>query len=256
MFRGGTPGRALGLLALVLLCAVGLAAPTRSGSVEIEPLFHFHASVAPRAVSASTPTPVTLTFAASPRQSDGSAASSMRSLILDLDRKISFDFAGREICSFGISVKGPFPPFCRKAIVGRGRLAGTVVLPGYEPFPFDVPATVYKAGVEGRATVLGLFVLVREPISFNLNLPIFLRRHGEGPFGYRAKLTLPRLPLNGEGTLSDLEATIGLPLHGNLGGTLTMQCSPGRAVQVRARAGFADGTQLEAQQSRACSPVG
>ena len=116
---------------------MALAAPTRGASIEVEPSpdFNFRASVAPPAVSASTPTPVTLTFAASPRQSDGSAASSMRSLILDLDRRFSFDFEGRETCSFGAGVRGPFPPNCRKAIVGRGRLAGTVAFPGQEPIP-------------------------------------------------------------------------------------------------------------------------
>jgi hypothetical protein len=256
MIRERRSGPALGLLALVLACAVALATPTQSTSVGIEPGLdlNFRASVAPRAVSASTPTPVTLTFAASPRQSDGSVASGLRSLTLDLDRKFSFDFGGRPTCSFGRAIRAPFPPSCRKAIVGRGRLAGAVAFPDQESVPFDVPTTVFKTG-EGGDTTLGLFALVRNPVTFTLLRPLSLHRRGDGPFGYRVTLTIPPIA-NGVGVLGDLSATIGLPRRGNLGGTLTMQCSPDRVVRIRARAELDDGTQLEAQESRACNPVG
>jgi len=115
---------------------------------------------------------------------------------------------------------------------------------------------VFNYGVEGGNTVLGLFALVRSSVTFQLILPIYLHRRGEGPFGHRAKLTIPPMPINGAGVLSDLEATIGLPRRGNLGGTLTMQCSGNKAIRIRARAGLADGTQLEAQSRRPCGSVG
>jgi hypothetical protein len=241
------------LVALVLACAVALATPTRSASVEVEPgpVFHFRTSVAPHAVSASTPTPVTLTFAASTRQGDGSAASGIRKLSLDLDRKMSIDFAGRETCS---DWPGVIPPAgCRRAIVGRGRLAGTVVFPGLEPFPFDIPTTVYNDGVERGGAALYIYARFPTPVTYlTLILPLSLHRRVDGPFGYRATLSLWRYA-NSTWALSDLSATIGLPRRGNLGGTLTMQCSNGKPVRIRARAALADDTQLEAQSRRPCS---
>jgi hypothetical protein len=259
MGRRSVPATALAtfLLALALAFALALAAGfaprpadgAGEGPVTVEipdRVFTFGASVSPKALSRTTPTPVPLFIEGRLQlysEPTDLAAVGIRSLDLELDRHIDLDAAALPL----------------GALLATGTAHLLVAGSGEPPAPVPIDGTlvVYNRGARPGGAVLRLVLTLPAPIEETVATRIVIRsvpRGTGGRFGSRATVAIPKFA-GGSAVLVGFALRFARSVPAGTGAVpvFTATCSDGKIV-VDGRAEFGDGSVSETETVRACTP--
>ncbi len=188
-------GRAfpLGLFALVLLAALGLAGGasgerTQRGNL----ILALDGELSPLKLPRERAAPVAVRLAGSLRTDDGSTLPRVTRIDLDLPRQAVLETRGLPVCSprrLRFTTTARARRICGQALVGTGQLGAEVTIPGQAPFAIDARVLVFNARVRGQEAVVMHAFGKGLPVSVVLR---FLVRRTEGRLGLKLIAHLSR----------------------------------------------------------------
>jgi hypothetical protein len=186
--RSGLPALALGILVGALLLA-GSAQGERAqyGSLIVS----LDGRLSPLTLPREGLAPVAVGLSGDLRTADGSPLPPVTRVEIGLPRQGVLSTYGLPTCSrrrLRVTDSAAALAVCGEALVGRGRIAMTVQLPGQQPYAVHARLLAFNASVGERRAVL-LHVYAPKP-PFSVVIPLLFSR-GEGRFGMTLAADLP-----------------------------------------------------------------
>ncbi len=245
---------ALGLLA----SGTGTAVAASEGPVVVpgEPTFAANGEFSPKALSKSTPTPVSLALSAEIRSLSGAPPSALARLEADLGEAVVFDFDGIPGCpAGGAEDTKTFERRCKRSLIGTGQLTVRPLVappPKSGPAPLLPGAIVYLRNTGPHGATLGVHEYEGPAVGV-LDLPIHVR---ENPWWYGPKrLVLEPQPSTFDTPLAKLNLTINkkFTTKGRKSSVISATCQEGQ-LAVATTATFANGERRSGDLVRTCTP--
>jgi len=207
----------------------------------------FNMGVAPKALPAERPSPVSFSFSMKVRVDDESAPPALREVVLRLDRGVVFSTDGLPICRrsslVGLDMRA-IERVCGDAIVGSGGSEFVYTGPPIGPVAGTAGGLlVLNGGVQGGATKLYAVDTSSPTNSAVVTMPIEVKRVARQ--GVRLTLEVPE-SAGSRGALTDLSI-----YFAEAAGVLRARCQDGD-LGVRVEDRFADGTYFAGAMSRKC----
>lgn len=210
----------------------------------------------PKAVSRTTPTPVSFNFGASIRTVDGTHPPALARLLLKLDKDSAIDLRGLPTCNPKIQYQSTrrLEEACAKAIVGSGQANFEIAFPEAAPIPGPGRMIILNGGVRGAVTTLYARTYISVPTPAAIVFTIKIRKLPGANTGSEALISIPKVA-GGSGSLTSFSATIGMPRSSGREQRhiVTLKC-PDRKVRTHVEASFEDGTVVVADLVRTCVP--
>lgn len=261
--RGSWLNRAAIWLGLSLVASAGAVALGGSGAAGAEvvyitppatPTLTFQERVAPRRLSRREATPIALNLSGRIGTVDGSQPAALRQIAIDLDRHIGVDLRGLPSCSKRQRESRPskLKSRCRKAIVGRGKVAFSIRFPEATPLLVKSELVVFNGGGHraGKSSLYATAFLT-VPIASVLTMKIAItKRRGQS----QLTIEVPKLA-DGAGAMTALSLKLKkrFARNGSVATFLSGSCPNGR-LESKVRALFADGTMIEGGSPQKCLP--
>ncbi len=157
--RGGSRSRAL----LLLFALAGLAGATLlpSAGAVVKQLGNLRVAVngklTPRALPREGSAPVGVSVSGRVSTSDQSPPPQLRQLSIEINRHGRFETAGLPLCpaaAIRTASNGRALAVCGPALVGQGKFAGTITLPGSAPYPIAGRLLLFNATEKGHPVLL------------------------------------------------------------------------------------------------------
>ena len=170
---------ALGLLPVFLLAGgIAYGEVTQAGNLRVT----VSGGLKPHALPRSGAAPVSVQVGGQISTTDETQPPQLQELQIEINRQGRFDYTGLPTCQ--ISQIQPASDSralanCRKALVGEGHFAGTITLPGSEPFPIAGRLLVFNGSEGGHPMLLG-HIYTPQPFgtSFVIRFQITTRKGG------------------------------------------------------------------------------
>jgi hypothetical protein len=173
-------GKAILWLVPVFLLAAGLAYAEvgQTGNLRVV----VSGKLSPQRLPRKGAAPVSVKIGGQISTTDGTLPPQLRELEIEINRHGHFEFAGLPTCK--ISQIQPASDAralanCRSALVGEGSFAGTLTLPGSEPYPIAGRLLVFNGREDGHQVLLG-HIYTPQPFgtSFVIHFEIAGKRAG------------------------------------------------------------------------------
>jgi len=250
--RGGALLRATVAAALLglLSCASAYALRAEVGPVVVSAT----ADVRPRVLPPKGG-PVRLTSVTRVWTKDGSTPPSLGKLRFLFDRNGSIRARGVPVCTVA-RLEGTTPAVarrrCRGALVGTGRVAALVELPGAAPVRVSSPLSFFNGPRQGGRPTLIAHAFERLPDRETHLVPIEVERVKRGRYGYRVEVELPEIA-DGYGVATLAKASLGRSgsVRSPSFGYIRARCAGGR-LQVYGTASFRNGDFFPATLASTC----
>lgn len=204
--------RALPVLAILVVCAVGAAVAGATALVETrEVRLKVNAAFQPRDLPVKSFAPVRFSGSLEVSKPGGGQPPALAQVVLDFDRDGRLDVAGLPTCapeSVAQASTEEARQICQAAIVGTGKLEALVALPvSGNLVPTSSLLTLFNGPrLEGKPTVVvHARITVPTTQTYAFTVPIEKRR---GEFRYRATADIPPLA-GGLAAITKLSVTVG-----------------------------------------------
>jgi hypothetical protein len=184
---------------------------------------------------------------------DGGSPSPLRRAVIDFDRDGRLDVGGLPTCAperIAAASTAEARRLCRGAIVGSGRVAALVALPG-GAVPVSSPLSIFNGPREGGHPTVVLHARTTVPATETYAILVPLERR-RGEFRWRATLEVPPIA-GGLGAITGLEVQIGrrFSAGGKRRSYVSARCSDG-ILRTHGRFSFEDGTVIDGSVERFC----
>lgn len=218
-------------------------------------------SVSPKELPKRNPVPAGLSFSAVLPTADasGTPAPAVAEITLLLDRNLALDFNRFPVCVSGPVVSQALPtPLlsdkCKEAIVGRGAASFEVRFPESEPVTESSPLLLINGGRRDGAWTLFARTEIHVPVPAAIVTAIRTKPVREGRYGTEVTMTIPKIA-GGSGLLSRMRFKLDKRFRrgGRKVGVVNARCPDGK-LQALAGFQFADGTSLQEQLVKPCTP--
>lgn len=258
------PARTRALVAAAFAAIALAAAPPPPAAAEVAEQGNLRVRlagrIAPHVLPRRTPVPVRVSLSSTVSTLDGAPPPQLLSLRIAINRSGRIFDRGLPSCaarSIRDSPSADALAACGDALVGRGRVAVLVSLPGQSPYTVHARLLAFNARVGGHDGILSHLYADRPPSS--LLMPLALRRLGGSTFGRALVVRLPN-QARGWARLTRFDLTLGRTFEsgGRRRGYLSAACPapsvfPGAVFPLaRATYRFAEGTALTARLSGNC----
>jgi hypothetical protein len=214
-------------------------------------------SFSPRALPEREFAPIRLSLHGSLRTTDGRLPTALRYAVIDFDRNGRLDTRGVPRCDparlAGTTTEAALAA-CRRALVGRGSVAGIVARPGETPFSASSPLLIFNGTPAGGLPRVVLHAQARVPEPETYVVPIPISRVG-GRYRHRATLQIPEIA-GGHGVLTRFEMSM-RRVRGKgeaRRSYLSARCPDGR-LQARGEIRFADDSAAFGSVYRPCKTL-
>lgn len=197
---------ALASMALLIASVAVHGEVTQRGNLRVA----FDSRLSPRELPRDRLAPVTVRIDGSIRTVDGSRPPQLRSVSIGVNRYGRLFFRGLPTCSAGEleqTTTRVALAHCRKALVGRGRLAANIDFPSLPSIPAEGKVLAFNGRARGRPALL-LHVYGSSPVRATFVLPFVISHPRRGDFGTLLSLRIPRIASD-LGYMTDIELTIG-----------------------------------------------
>jgi hypothetical protein len=205
------------------------------------------ATIFPKVLSETKPTPVSLRIGSTLSTTDDSKLPALSELRLGLDRHLRLQLQDIPLCR-GVhsDVRGNGPTkTCPESIVGRGRMGVETRFPDQAPVRQSGKLAIFKGPAKGRTARLYLVVELAAPIVGEVVVPIEVKPvAGGGVYGLEGVASFPKIA-GGYGAVTH----IGLRFRKGL---FTATCPRKRLLQIQHRVLFLDGQRFMSATSRFC----
>lgn len=243
------------LLALCVAVVGLLAAGATADQVRLGPLVvTADGGFTPRLLPKRTYAPIRFQGRADIKMLNGSQPPALRRIRLDFDRDGKLTTAGLATCApatIANATPAQARQACEAALVGTGRVAASIALPGRAPVEVSSPLSLFNGPrQDGNATAVAHAQnTFPETETFVVTIPIEQRR---GTYRYRATFDIPPIA-DGAGALVHVDAKIGRRYRsgGEERSYASARCSDG-ILQTLGLARFADGTVISGSIFKGC----
>jgi hypothetical protein len=248
-----------GLTALAIAAIASAEKPTtvRAGNLVLT----INGGVTPKALSKTTPEPVTLNVSGTIANADGTHPPALQEVVVDTDRNGTIDALGVPVCKQGqieATTSTEAEKACKSAIVGLGTTDVQVLFPESSPVPIHSKLLAFNGGTKGGKTTIYIHAYLTSPIAAAIVTTVTVTKEHKGPYGIRSIATVPKIA-GGAGSVTAFSLTFAKKLFAYKGkkhGYLLAKCSNGHFL-AQAEVRFANGTKIgPAKITRACTPKG
>jgi hypothetical protein len=255
--------RLIGLTALAALAILALAAVAVAEKPTVVKVGNLvltiNGGVKPKALSKTTPEPITLTVQGKIATADGTHPPALSKIVVDTDKAGSIDARGVPVCKPGkleATTTDQARKSCKAAIVGTGITDVEVEFPEQAPIQIHSQITAFNGpgGGKGKATIL-VHAYLSSPIAAAIVTTVKVSKRASGPYGTRSIATVPKIA-GGSGSVTAFSLTFAkklFPYKGKKHGYLLAKCDDG-SFQAEAEALFTNGDKIGGKIVRACKP--
>ncbi|HEY5053661.1 MAG TPA: hypothetical protein VII45_09665 [Solirubrobacterales bacterium] len=246
--------------ALVALSVAGIASaekPTvvRAGNL----ILTLNGSISPKALSKTTPTPITLSASAKIATVDGTHPPAVESFVVETDKNGAINTTGLPTCTDGAlenSDTKTAEKACPTAIVGKGKTSVQVEFAESTPFNATGPLVVFNGGTKGGVTTLFVHAYVAVPAPTAIVTTVKITKIHNGRYGMKASGSIPKIA-GGFGSVTSFELSLNrkYTYKGKKLSYLTAKCPDGH-LNAKGTAKFKDGTTVFGSIVRKCTPKG
>ena len=243
-------------VALVLTIAVGAGTGSpvqvRTGDLELT----VSGGVEPTRISRTRLTPISFRIAGRIRAVNGGHPPALTDFVLETDRAGVIDVRGLPACPGGrlqSTTTARAEAVCRGALVGRGETTVEIAFPERKPIPVRSPLLVVNGGRHGGVTTLYVHAYITVPTAVAVVVPVRIARV-PGRYGLRSVAKLPAIA-GGSGSVTrfSLEIDRKFTHKGQRRSVVSARCDG--VLEERGEARFADGTIIDGNYFRTCTPV-
>jgi hypothetical protein len=245
--------------ALAALIALTLSATTATGTtVRVGNLIVTgEGTFLPKALSRTTPTPVSLNISGKVRTVDGAQPPAARKIVIEGDKNIAFTTKGYPTCKAGelqASDTKTVEAACGDAILGKGSTTISVAFPEQKPIPAKSPLLLFNGGEKGGVTTLFVHAYLTQPITTAVVTTVKVQRIKNGRYGIKSVASIPVIA-GGAGSVTDFNLLVNkkFTYKGKKVSVLTAKCTDGK-LQNTAEAIFDDGTKATTEVTSICTP--
>jgi hypothetical protein len=165
-------------LALAIATIAGADGIAQKGNLRVD----VSGTLSPHALPRNGAAPVSVSVSGQISTTDESTPPQLRKLTIEINRHGRFEYRGLAVCRIGEiqpASNARALAACRSSLVGRGKFAGTVALPGSAPDPISGRLLLFNGTEHGRQVLLGHIFSPRPfATSFVIVFQIATVRHG------------------------------------------------------------------------------
>jgi hypothetical protein len=238
-------------LGVVLASALAGAATVRVGTL----VLHADGEFTPRALPKSAYAPISFRGHSDIETTDGSVPPALQHVKLEFDHDGRLTTSGLPVCPPArIESSSPAQArrLCRGALVGSGRAAAVVDVPGGQRVRVSSPLSLFNGPRQGGdPTVVG-HAQIDFPATETYVVVVPIERRS-GTYGYRASFDVPEIA-QGHGSLVHVDGELGrrYRFRGRPRSYVSARCSD-FILQTQGRFDFADGTVVYGSAFKVCS---
>ena len=243
-------------VAAALIVAIGAEAEQpvriRTGNLDLT----FNGGVKPTRISRTKLTPISFDVSGKIGTVDGTHPPALTEFVLETDPAGVVDVRGLPVCPdarLQSTTTARAEAACRGALVGRGETTVEVAFPERPPIPVKSPLLVVNGGQRGGVTTLYLHAYVTVPTAVAVVIPVQITRVS-GRYGLRSVARVPAIA-GGSGSVTRFSLRIDrkFTYRGQRRSIVSARCDG--VLESRGEARFADGTIVEGNVFRGCTPV-
>jgi hypothetical protein len=241
------------VLALALVAAVaGLANAEKPTIVKLGNLeLTLNGSFKPKALPKNKLAPIKLNISGSIKTLDGTHLPALKEVIVETDKNGTINPTGVPKCTSGklqAQTTANAEKACKKAIVGEGKTVAEVEFAEQKPFLVNSKLLAFNGGKKGGTTTIFIHAFFSSPVNGAIVTTVKVSKERKGRYGTRSVASIPKIA-GGNGSVKEFNLTI--KRHGYL----LAKCPDGH-LNAKATSIFSDGSKLEGNFVRACTPKG
>lgn len=193
------------VLVLALGAALARAEITQKGNLRVS----VTGSLSPRVLPRHGTAPVSVSVAGKISTTDKTTPPHLKRMTIEINRHGNLDSTGLPTCRMSqirAATNSRALALCRKALVGQGKFAGTITLPGSSPFPIQGRLLAFNARERGRPVLLG-HIYTPRPLATSFVIVFRIGAKAHGRYGTVLTADLARA-LGAKRTLTAIELTL------------------------------------------------
>lgn len=250
--------RRYALLPLAVLVALAVAATALAVKPNKDPVvieagnlkITVDGGFAPEALPKSKPAPISFFVSGKLETKDGEHPPALRTFELEGDKHVAIDVKGVPVCKSGelqSTNTSQARAVCGDTLVGQGRAEAEIKFVEQDPIPVRSELLVLNGGFRGGVTTLFVHAYITVPTPAAIVTTVKIKNVRKGRYGLQSIATIPKIA-GGSGSITSFSLKINP-------GILTATCTDGH-LNARGAAIFSDGTKVEAEVARPCTPKG
>lgn len=215
--------------------------------------------VKPKALPKNRMAPITLTLSAALKTKDGSHPPAIKFFEAEFDKNGTLDPVGLPVCKQGqleARTTEAAKKACKGSIVGEGSAEAEVQFAESAPFNARGPLIVFNGGKRGNSTMLYVHVYANVPAPTAFITPVKVTKINKGKYGNKVVANIPVIA-GGAGSTIKFNVTNRkiFTYKGKKKSYFIAKCATGKFF-AQGAVKFNDGTRLQGQVIRPCTPKG
>jgi hypothetical protein len=248
-------------LVMAALASVALAAgkdkpvTVRAGNLELT----FDGGFSPKALSRTTPTPISAEFKGQIETLDGKHPPALKEVEIEADKNTGVNVKGYPICTAAKLQSQDTKhaeQICGDSILGKGKTKVQIQFPEQPPIPVNSPLILFNGGEQGGVINLFVHAYITVPTPAAIVTTVKVSKISNGRYGLKSVASIPKIA-GGAGSVLSFTLNVGkqFTYKGKKVSFVTAKCPDGK-IQVHGTAVFSDGTRASAEVIRTCTPKG
>jgi hypothetical protein len=248
------------LVMAIAVVAVGAAYAEQPVKVTVGNLeFEANGGLTPKALSKTTPTPVTFEASGKITTVDGTHPPAIKEVIVEGDKNVFVTTKGYPTCSSGkLQSRDTDAALaaCKSALIGEGTTGVEIQFPEQPPIQTKSRLLIFNGGESGGVTTMYVHAYITVPTPAAIVTTVKIKKIHKGRFGLLAVATIPKIA-GGAGSVTDFKFKINKQFTylGKKQSVISAICTDGK-LQANVTSKFSDGTLAKAEIIRSCTPKG
>jgi hypothetical protein len=241
------------LVVALVVALAGLASAEKPTIVKVGNLeLTLNGSFSPKKLPKNKLSPISLQVSGKIRTLDGTHLPALKEVVVDTDKNGGINAKGVPVCTSGklqAQTTQNAEKACKGAIVGEGTAVAEIELPEQRPINVTSKLLAFNGGIKGGTTTIFIHAFFSSPVNGAIVTTVKVSKEHKGRYGTKSVASIPKIA-GGFGSVK--EFNLKFNKHP---GYLVAKCPDGH-LNAHATSIFTDGSKLEGEFVRACTPKG